>query len=367
MDDANEAPAPDPEPAVAPSEGAEADAAPPVAAEAAASSEAPIAADPPAIPADPPPPPATPTELDAAALAFQPTPFRTVIARPFWAGLLGAGTGVWAGSALQAFSRSYLIPRPAPAIAFFLPLFLAFGAALVLGYRARVQSYAAVVGRLFGVLFFGGISASITVAILALIFDGFHIRDQAAFVTLALAGALLAGLALARIHGITADKSRRIKLAVATSAALLVTIWPAAPSLRCRLGFGEGCRAASGNQDNLNEATALAERGCEHEDMDSCRRAGQLLASPGVGRDLRRAEGFYREGCALGDPESCDGVHELELEQRCDRYGAFACAELGRGHATGEGMNQDRALAQRYYRKACLLGADDACREANGR
>ena len=358
MDVANEASAPEPELDVAPSEGGEVAAAPPAAE---------VAAPPAASATEPATAAAIALEDEAAALALKRTPLRTVISRPFWAGLLGAGTGMWAVSAVQAFSSAHLISRPPPPIAFFLPLLLAVGVALARGYRAPVQSYAALLGRVLGVLFFGGSSASITVLILAVIFDALHLRDQAVFVTLALVGALLGGLALARIHGVGADKSRRIKIAAASAAALLVTIWPAAPSLRCRLGSGEGCRVAADRQDDTRSAGLLAQRGCEHEDMVSCRLAGQAYQGEGPARDLRRAEGFYREGCALGDAESCDGVHELELEQRCSRYGAFACAELARAHATGEGMTRDRELAQRYYRKACLLGADDACRAAEGR
>jgi hypothetical protein len=348
MDVANEASAPEPEPAA--TIASSIDPAP-----AAASSDASATAT------------AIALEDEVAAQALKRTPFRTMIARPFWAGMLGAGVGMWAVGAIQAFSRAHLISRPDAPIAAFAPVLLAFGVALARGYRAPVQSYASLLGRLLGVLFFGAICASVTTLILAAIFDGLHIRDLAAFVSLALAGALLAGLALARIHGVGADKSRRIKIASATAAALLVTIWPAAPSLRCRLGFGEGCREAADRQDDTRSAGLLAQRGCEHEDMVSCRLAGQAYQSEGPTRDLRRAEGFYREGCALGDAESCDGVHELELEQRCDRYGAFACAELARAHATGDGMKRDVALAQRYYHKACLLGADDACRSANGR
>jgi hypothetical protein len=306
-------------------------------------------------------------EDEAAALALKRTPFRTVIARPFWAGLLGAGVGMWAVCLIQAFARARLISRPEAPAAVLLPMAVALGMALFRGYRAPVQSYAGLLGRVLGVLFFGGICASIAVLILAAIFDGLHVRDLGAFVTVALAGALLAGLALARVHGIGPDKSRRIKIAAATAAALLVTIWPAAPSLRCRLGSGEGCREAADREGDPRSAGWLAQRGCERDDMVSCRLAGQAFAAEGPTRDLRRAEAFYRDGCALGDAESCDGVHELELEQRCDRYGAFACAELARAHSTGDGMKRDMALSQRYYRKACLLGADDACRAAGGR
>jgi hypothetical protein len=373
MDAANEAPAPDAEPA-----------APPVAAIDPIDAPEPIAAIAPIDPIDAPAPPepiappalvpeASPpvapsaTELADAALAFQPTRFRAVVIQPFWAGLLGGGVGMWVGCALHAYSLAYIIDRQGFPIAVLLPLVLALGAALWRGYRAPVQSYKALFGRVVGALFFGAMSAGLTTAIMAVIFDGLHIRDQSAFTLLALMAGVLAGLALARLHGIGPDRARRIKIGSVAAAVLLVTLWPVVPSLRCRLGFGEGCREAYSSQSDLRSAGLLAQRGCELENAYSCRLAGQHFQSLGSTRDLREAEGFFREGCALGDPESCDGVHELELLQRCDRYGAFACAELARAHESGDGMTRDRALAQRYYRKACLLGADDACREANGR
>ena len=364
MDVANEASAPDAEPVIAPIAPPE-----PAATIAILEPDATVApGEPPgAIPDAPPAVVLSPTDLADAALAFQPTRFRTLVTQPFWAGLVGAGVGMWAGSALQAYSHAYLISRQEGPTAVFLPLLLALGAALWRGYRAPVQSYRALVGRVLGALFFGAMSAGLTAVILAAIFDGLHVHNQPAFTWLSLVAALLAGLALVRLYGIGPDRQRRIKIGAAVAAVLLVTIWPAAPSLRCRLGFGEGCREAFGYQDDYRSAGLVAQRGCEHEDAVSCRLAGRNYQQGGPARDLPRAEGFFREGCALGDPESCDGVHELELEQRCDRYGAFACSELARAHASGDGMTRDMALAQRYYRKACLLGADDACLAANGR
>jgi hypothetical protein len=359
MEVADEASALEPQPQAAHPEGAETvDAAPP----------GDPAAPSPAVPAPlDPAPPASAPEPAPEVMAFQPTLFRTAVVGPFWAGMAGAGAALWTGSALQAFSRAHLLDRPGPAPAFFLPLVVGVGVALARGFRAPVRSYAALAGRVIGALFFGSICSTVTVLICAAIFDGFHIRDQAAFATLALAGALLGGLGLARVHGIGTAKPRRIKIVAGLATVLLVSLWPAIPSLRCRLGFGEGCRAAAFSADDTRGAGLLGARGCAHEDPVSCRLAGQAYQSAGPARDLRRAEDFFREGCALGDPASCDGVHAIELEQRCDRYGAFACAELARAHERGEGVPRDREVAQRYYRKACVLGSDDACREAGGR
>jgi hypothetical protein len=316
------------------------------------------------------PVPAGATEAEDAVLAFQPTRVRTWIVRPFWAGLLGAGAGMWTGSVIQLCVRARLLERLEPATAFFLPVGVALGVALWRGFRAPVQSYASLLGRVVGTLFFGGICALVAVLIAAAILDGLRVGHEAAFTVMALLGALLAGLALARIHGIGADRSRRIKIAAGAVAVLVVTAWPASPQARCRLGSGEGCREAAAtlaSEGDYRASGALGARGCSDGEPVACRLAGRAYQIEGPSRDLPRAQDFFREGCALGDPASCDAVHELELEQRCDRYGTFACAELARAHATGDGAIRDRALAQRYYRKACLLGSDDACREANGR
>ena len=311
-----------------------------------------------------------PLAADDEPLPFQPTLFRRVVIEPFWAGLLGCGAGLWAGGTLGALIKSRLLERPSPEVILLAVLLLSFGAALRWGFRAPLRSYKALVGRIFGGLFFGAGSAGITMLILAAIFDELRVRDVPAFLVVSLVGALLAGLALARVHGIGAARPRRIKIAAAVAAVLFVSCWPASPSLRCWLGSGEGCRSAAEavrRDGDLLAAGELAARGCWREDSDACRLAGQAFQSVGPARDLDRAEGLFREGCALGDPVSCERVHTIELERRCDRYGAFACAELAQAHASGDGAERDAALAKRYFRKACLLGADDACQQSGGR
>ena len=311
-----------------------------------------------------------PITVEDEPLPFQPTLFRHVIAEPFWAGLLGSGASLWLGGTIGGLASAQLLERPRPETTVLLSLLMGVGAALARGFRAPLRSYSGLVGRVFGALFFGAGCAGITMLILAVIFDAVHVRNEPAFLAVALVGALLAGLALWRVHGIGAERPRRIKIAVGVAAVLVVSSWPASPSLRCRLGFGEGCRAAAdaeGSNGDYRAAGALGARGCDREDGLSCRLAGQAYQSDGPARNLGRAEGFFREGCALGDAESCERVHTIELERRCDRYGAFACVELAQAYARGNGAPRDAALAQRYYRKACLLGADAACQENGGR
>jgi hypothetical protein len=309
-----------------------------------------------------------PIPAEEASPPFQPTLFRRVVVAPFWAGLLGCGASLWLGGVIGGLGSARIIARPSPELIVLLPLLAGLALALWLGFRGPPQSYARLVGRIVGALFFGAFCAGITVLILAVIFDALHLRNGPAFVTVALVGALLAGLALARLHGIGAARPRRIKIAVAAAAVLFVSCWPVTPSLRCWIGFGEGCRvAAQENRDDPRAAAAIGARGCAREDAVSCRLAGQAYQSEGPTRNLARAEDFFREGCALGDSEACDRVHTSELERRCDRYGAFACAELAQVYDHGEGAPQNTALARRYYRKACLLGADAACQESGGR
>ena len=312
------------------------------------------------------PAPAPVMTEDEPLPSFQPTFFRRVIVAPFWAGLLGSGASLWLAGTIWALASAGLLGRPREPTVLFVSALMGLAAAMARGFRAPLQSYSGLVGRVIGALFFGAVCAGITVLILAVILDGLHVRDEPAYVAIALVGALLAGLALARLYGIGAERPRRIKIAAGVAAVICASSWPTSPSLRCRLGFSQGCRAAAdaaGDSGDYRAAGALGARGCAREDSVSCRLAGQAFQSEGPARDLGRAEGLFREGCALGDPASCDRVHTMELERRCDRYGAFACTELARVYARGDGAERDVGLARRYYRKACLLGSSDACQQ----
>lgn len=335
--------------------------------------------DPPApAPTVAPPDPAAPAALPDAkadeedeALVFRPSPLRRLVVTPFWAGVLGSGAGLWLAGMLGASASAGLLTRSDLRAWVWLVPVGAVLAAMVGGYREPVRSYAGLVGRFFGALFFGSLWSLVTVFILVVIAHDQSSRDRALASLMTLAGALWGGLALARVHGIGADPTRRKKIAAAALAVLFVSLWPVSPSLRCRLGFGEGCRDAadtSYSAGDLHAAGASGARGCADEDGVSCRLAGMSFAeADGKQQDLRRAEGFFREGCALGDAVSCERIHAIELEQRCARYGAFACVELAQAHASGDGAPRDEARARRFYRKACLLGADEACARAGGR
>ena len=239
---------------------------------------------------------------------------------------------------------------------------------LARGYRAPLQSYAGLAGRLFGSFVFGSLWSTLAVMIMILIDSAARLHDLGSFVVVALFGALMSCLALARLYGIGAERPRRAQIAASAAAVLFTCGWPVMTDLRCQLGFSQGCRAAgesSFQEGDARTAGALGAKGCAGEDRLSCRLGGHVYQGEGPTRNLRLAEELFREGCALGDPPSCESVHVIELERRCDRYGAFACAELGRAYQGGQGVETNVALAARLYRKACLLGAEDGCQRAS--
>src|SRR5262249_18489598 len=159
----------------------------------------------------------------------------------------------------------------------------------------------------------------------------------------------------------------RIKAAAAALAVLFVTAWPFSPALRCRLGSGLGCAAAAiklESSGDHEEAAAYGERGCDRDFGPACTAAGMALQiGPDAPARRARAGGLSGRACALEDEAGCARVHVVELEKRCDRYSATACQELADDYARGRSsVGRDQAASQRYYQKACLLGADEACR-----
>jgi hypothetical protein len=355
MEVVNEADAPELPPAATPHEGEEAAAAPSLL-------DAPAPPPPETMPVDPALPAST-KEAEDEASAFQRPTLRAVLAERLWAGMLGGGAWAWSAGMLGALASMDLVPRLGDGL-----IVLAFVPATVVvlarGFRAPVRSYANLAGRLLGALFFGVLWSALVGLIVVLLGSALHFRDFGTFIALALVGAPMSGLALARIHGIPAEKPRRLRIAAGFAAVIFVSCWPALPSLRCRLGFAQGCRAAaesSWDEGDYRAAGELGARGCQDEDSFSCRLAGQAYQHDAPTRDLRLAEGFFNEGCSLGDPTSCARVHGIELARRCDRNSVSACTELARAHLSGEGAEQDQELGKRYYRKACLLGSEGAC------
>jgi hypothetical protein len=315
--------------------------------------------------AEPAPPPAPPAPEVEPLPDFRPSAARRFIVAPFWAGLLAAGTGFWVGGFYGSLFESRLLARPSEGVF----LLLCFGAALVMGlvrgFRDPVRSYLALLGRSVAVFFFAGLLAAVSALPIAATFDTVHPSSSSALLTFSLFGMLLAGLALARIHGIGAEVPRRKRIAVGVGVVLLVTLWPASPRLRCTLGFAEGCREAARAADSDRDIARFGERGCNRDDLTSCYLAGLAYQrGESVRRDPAKAERLFRTACALGDAESCGRAHGLDLSRACERFSAVACRDLAKAYALGTEIDADRPASLRFYRKACLLGADDACAPA---
>ncbi len=322
---------------------------------------APVPEAPAPVPEAPPPAP-----IVAEALPdFRPTAARRFIVAPFWAGLLGAGTGLWVGAFYGSLFESHLVDRPREGLFLFLSVTAALLMAMVLGYRDPVRSFTALFGRIVGALFFGVVLAVVTSLILVALFESNHPSSATGILIFCLTGALLAGLALLRLYGLGPPGPRRTRIVVAAAVVLFVSLWPASPGLRCRFGFSEGCREAARSAESDRDAARFGERGCADDDPTSCLVAARAYQrGESVRRDLARAERLYRTACALGEEEACGRAHGLELARACDRFSAVACRDLGNEHLRGNEVDRDRDAATRYYKKACLLGADDACAQA---
>ena len=53
--------------------------------------------------------------------------------------------------------------------------------------------------------------------------------------------------------------------------------------------------------------------------------------------------------------------------QACDGGDAAGCINLGRMYEEGHGVAQDQAKAVTLYRKACEMGLERACADANSK
>jgi hypothetical protein len=334
---------------------------------------APPAAPPDAAPAAPPDtPPAAPPNVDTLDLreieafrAPRPSAARRLVVGPFWAGALGAGVCLWVASAYASLADAHLVARPSEGPLLLASVGLGLVVALVFGYREPVRSYAALLGRTIGALVFGLFELLLLGVLLVAIFESNHVTSRTGFAVFCAVGLLLAAIALARTHQLTQPGPRQTRAAVLGAALALLTAWSVSPSFRCLLGGSRSCREAARDASSDRETLALAERGCEADDPASCLLAGQVrLRGEGIGRDARKAERAFRIGCALGNAESCARAHGLELARACERFSAVACRDLALAYQRGDEVDRDLSQAALHLRKACLLGADDACSQA---
>jgi uncharacterized protein len=158
----------------------------------------------------------------------------------------------------------------------------------------------------------------------------------------------------------------------------------------CDVGAALGCTAlaalhetGTGVPRDLIQASQLYARACERGDAGGCVKLSEAYThGRGVRHDAERAVSLAAKACETGDPRGCTlqaralaegaGVDEdvpraLELYAgACERQREpLACGELGRRHASGDGVERDVvAAAQRYLSVACTRGHGPSCTRA---
>ncbi len=288
------------------------------------------------------------------------------------AGIFGGGFGLWLLGVCVVFSREGLIESSVRDSWVFGVAFVAMLVALGVGFRSPVRSYASLLGRIVGLSVVGFVAALAVLFVTMSVAEASDASKQSGFFWASLASALLGALALYRQRALPEERRRRMALALVGGVVLFMPVWGYATRMRCFVGSSFACAIAATDLDSLAEARdsrelheramAHAERGCAHDSPVSCRIAGMGYMTERWGQpELAQAERFLRAGCALEDPISCERVHVVELLKRCDRNSPFACAELGMAYRQGQGVDRDRTQAQRFYRRACLLGDASAC------
>ncbi len=124
----------------------------------------------------------------------------------------------------------------------------------------------------------------------------------------------------------------------------------------------------------LCEDVEACRTACEGNDADACMQYATLhLLGDRVERDLGRAGKLMLRACELDQPLACTllGIEFLNeasphpdlirgrefLRRPCERGYAEACHALGLSYSNAG----DTAQASRYLKRACTLGANDAC------
>jgi hypothetical protein len=306
----------------------------------------------------------------------KPSALRWLVVAPFWAGALGAGLGLCLGGTLGVLQSDEGLRSSTVELGVILALLISTGVAVFHGYDTPPKSYPALAGRLAG-----SVAAAVALTVAVAVLDR-RLEDhgvfQDRFTGLAVAGALLTLLALARRHRrrfvatLRGSPAGRWKAAAIAAALALAFAWTLSVRVRCALGSGHGCyraavRASRDGDEGL--AVRFGERGCALDDVDACAMAGRgywrgldAWSMTEGQRDRDRAEGLLSSGCVLGSADACLSLHAIVLERRCEGYSASACRDLAQAYRTGAGVRYDQGAASRSLRQACLLGDAEACR-----
>jgi len=139
----------------------------------------------------------------------------------------------------------------------------------------------------------------------------------------------------------------------------------------CHGGHGPACHDLAMGQPDEAKRRALLQRGCEGGCPDSCKavkREAEARANLAAARKAclgEQAAGCHAAALSLSQLGGAPRLARAAayLTKACQMKHGPACAELGRAHAAGSGVKQDRARAAALYGQACDLGHAAGCTE----
>jgi TPR repeat protein len=140
----------------------------------------------------------------------------------------------------------------------------------------------------------------------------------------------------------------------------------------CDRGVGAACAVAGAMYRDGVRPTA-SERGGHYGDLDVYYEYSEIEGVEGVADDeTRRAAELFDRGCALGDPDACQGLFLALVDgegvpadlaravrmadAQCRAGHVPSCQSFGYFHEEGLGVPQDLARAEALYRQACDAG-----------
>ena len=126
----------------------------------------------------------------------------------------------------------------------------------------------------------------------------------------------------------------------------------------------------------FSKALKYSLKNCRQSIGSACYDAAWLYDAGALSiKDKGKAKQFYAKVCRLDSLDGClamAAIYELSKDMKkvaelyrktCDRYGAM-CGYLAWLYQGGDrNLKKNPILAEKYFRKACEFGDEDACKE----